>query len=104
METASRSSVSHAMETQLSTSFVPDGKAKRSWQWRCGYRMEIQLTAFQWPEPGGSVAGGLSARKTEVQDGIHRPRRSSTYRFADATTLSPLRTLAESCLGPGERT
>lgn len=65
--------------------------------------MEIQLTAFQWAKPGGSVTGDLQHRKAELQEGIHRPSRSSTYRFADATTQSPLQALAESWLGPGER-
>lgn len=66
---------------------------------RIGWTFE--LTAFQWPRPGGSVAGDLQHRRAEVQEGIRRPLQSSTYRRrADATSATtlrePLQALAES--------
>jgi hypothetical protein len=51
--------------------------------------MDNELTAFQWPRPGGSVTGDLQQKKgrgagRKVQAVRYSP---STYRFADATTL-----------------
>jgi hypothetical protein len=98
-ETASRSLVSHAIQADLSTSFVPDGKAKRSWQWEDEDRMDNELTAFQWAKALRVRYWGTCSR------GRQRCRKESAgFRalpliglFADATTLrEPLQALAES--------
>jgi hypothetical protein len=99
---ASRSLVSHAIETNLSTSFVPGRKAKWLWQWKSeiGWTLHLRLSngAKTWRV---SLLGTCNTgRQREVQGAGKESAGLRVFPIiglADAPTLrEPLQALAES--------
>jgi hypothetical protein len=83
------------LEERLNTSFVPDEKAKRSWQWDDGMEV-LNSRLYQWPEPGGSDTGDLREEGTGAAKESTLSLCLPLIASADAPTHSPLQALAES--------